>query len=88
MKRKLNPDFSNRRSSTASVDQVNRNEYQLICIGDLVQIYKKKEFYWGKTYNTGTFDIILYIKHFCDNISVGGWGQKIWNLQYPQNKHG
>ena len=31
-------------------------------------------FIGGKTYNTGTADIILYIKHFCDKIPVGGMG--------------
>ena len=77
MKWKLDPDFSNWRRPPSSVDRVNTNEYQLICTGDLVQIYKKNEFYWGKTYNTGTSYIILYIKHFCDNIPVGDGDRKI-----------
>ena len=35
----VDPDFSNWRRPPASVDRENTNEYQLICIGDLVQIY-------------------------------------------------
>ena len=34
MKRKLDPDFSDWRIPPASVDPVNKNKYQLICIGD------------------------------------------------------
>ena len=71
MKRKLDPDFSDRRKPPASVDRVNTNEYQLVCIVDLVQIYKKMNFIGEKTYNTETSDTILYIKHFCDNTPVG-----------------
>ena len=42
MKRKLDPNFSNWRRPPASVDRVNTNEYQLICKGNLVQIYRNK----------------------------------------------
>ena len=78
MKRRLDTDFSNWRRPPASVDRVNTSEYQLICIGDLVQIYFKK-IIGEKTYNTGISDIILCIKHFCGNILVGDGDRKFEN---------
>ena len=40
-----------------------------------------------KPYNTGTSDIILYIKHSCGHIPMRGLGHKTLNLlKYPQNK--
>ena len=87
MKQKLDPDFSNWRRPPASADWVNTNEYQLICTGDLVQIYKRMNFIGGeKTYNTGTSDIILYIKHFCDNIPVGDGDLKIALIPTKQTR--
>ena len=41
MKRKRKSDFSSMEKPPASIQRVNPNEYQLICIGDLVKsIYK------------------------------------------------
>ena len=76
----LDPDFSNRRRPPASVDQVNMNECQLICIGDLVQIYKKINFIGEKhTIQEHLMLFCTYIKHFCDNIPVGDGDRKFEN---------
>ena len=49
MKRKRNSDFNSVRKPPASVEWVNPNEYQLICIGDFsANLQNKKE----KKYNT------------------------------------